>query len=277
MLLLFCVALDYSNQDEEVITLEDKIKNHLDQDPITKQLLAGIYSQPDLVTPQFKTLLHLSLNNLLVSNEIYASTDTEGSVGFPQAADSIQQQNEVVLNLLNTDDERNEFKDEYTSLTSEIASAVDLKYDTQFQGGFVADYATTESISSLLTLDEIQSPLRVHTFNTLIHQFLGVMELSGLETMGQFPGDKIDFSREYWSNMLKIYDANNRNFLGTDTALFLILKISLQALAQTRLLRVETTSAVLSLREQINSIQTNLENSSHRDELMTAIKKPIHC
>ena len=67
LFLLLCMALDNSNQDE-IITLEDKIKAHLERDPITKQLLAGIYSQPDFVTPQFKSLLHLSLNNLLISN-----------------------------------------------------------------------------------------------------------------------------------------------------------------------------------------------------------------
>ena len=59
------------------------------------------------------------------------------------------------LNHLNNDDERNEFKDEYTSLTSEIASAVDHKYGTQFTGGYIANYTLTESIASLLTLDEI--------------------------------------------------------------------------------------------------------------------------
>ena len=177
LFLLLCMALDNSNQDE-LITLEDKIKAHLERDSITKQLLAGIYSQPEFVTPQFKTLLHLSLNNLLISNEIFASTDTEGSLGLPQAADNVQQQNEMLLNLLNTDDERDKFKEEYASLTSEIASAVDQKYDTQFNGGFVANFTMTESIASLLKLDEIQSPLRVHSFNTLIHKFRGVLELS---------------------------------------------------------------------------------------------------
>ena len=179
----------------------------------------------------------------------------------------------MLLNLLNTDDERSQFKDEYTSLTSEIASAVDHKYDTQFTGGYIANYTLTESIASLLTLDEIQSPLRVHSFNTLIHKFLGLLELSGLETMSQYPGDNIDFSRKYWSDMLRIYSATDRSFLGTDTALFLVLKISLQNLAQTRLFRIKTTSTLLSLEEKLNSIQTKVGNPSHRDQLMTAIKR----
>ena len=191
LLLLFCMALDSSNQ-EDIISLEDRIKAHLNRDPTTKQILAGIYDQPDFVTPQFKSLLHLSLNNLLISSEVFASADSEDFSGFQQAADNIQQENEMLLNLLSTKDERNECKDEYTSLTSEIASAVDHKYDTQFTGGYIANYTVTESIASLLTLDEIQSPLRVHSFNTLIHKFLGVLELSGLETMSQYPGEILE-------------------------------------------------------------------------------------
>ena len=222
-LLVFWIAYGCSNQDP-LVSLEERIKSHLDQDPITKQILAKIYSQQDFVTPQFKTMLHLSLNNLLISNEIYASTDPQTSVSLPQVADNVQQENEVILNLSNTEEERNQFKEEYDSLADEIASAVNHKYGTHFTGGYIANYSVAEPIASLLSLKEIQSPLRVHSLNTLIHRFLGVLELSGLETMNQYPGDDIDFSKKYWSNMLKIYSATDRSFLGTDTALFLLIK-----------------------------------------------------
>ena len=49
LLLLFCMALDSSNQ-EDIISLEDRIKAHLNSDPTTKQILAGIYDQS--MTPQ---------------------------------------------------------------------------------------------------------------------------------------------------------------------------------------------------------------------------------
>ena len=109
--------------------------------------------------------------------------------------------------------------------------------------------------------------------NTLIHRFLGVLELSGAETMSLYPGDDIDFSDKYWSNMLKIYSDTDRTFLGTDTALYLLLKISLQNLAQTRLFRIKATSTLLSLEEKINLIQVGPENSSHKNQLMNAIKR----
>ena len=127
-------------------------------------------------------MLHLSLNNLLISSEVFASTKPEGASGLPQAANNIQQENEKLKNLLSTEQERQKCKEEYNSLSSEIVTAVNQEYNTQFEGGFVAKDTVRESIASLLTLDEVHSPLRVHTFNTLLHRFLGVLELSGLDS-----------------------------------------------------------------------------------------------
>ena len=59
----------------------------------------------------------------------------------------------MILNLLNSDEERNQFKDEYDSLASEIASAVNHKYGTQFTGGYIANYSVAEPIASLLSLN----------------------------------------------------------------------------------------------------------------------------
>ena len=70
----------------------------------------------------------------------------------------------------------------------------------------------------------------MHTFNTLLHRFLGVLELSEFKSLDQYPEDKINFSKQYWIDMLKIYGPNNRQFLGKDTALFLLLKLTLETL-----------------------------------------------
>ena len=94
--------------------------------------------------------------------------------------------------------------------------------------------------------------------------------------MSKYPGDEIDFSKKYWSNMLKMYSSSNRKFLGTDTALFLILKLTLQNLAQTRLLRVKSTETFLDLEEKINFIYSNINSGpSQKDQLMMTIKR-IH-
>ena len=98
LLLLLFLAFNNSGQDEIIESLEDRILNHLNNDPTTKDILTGIYNRP--MTEQFKGLLHLSLNNLLVSNEILASTDPEASPGLQQAADNIQKENKEMLNHL---------------------------------------------------------------------------------------------------------------------------------------------------------------------------------
>ena len=140
---------------------------------------------------------------------------------------------------------RDKYKNYYAILSNEITSAVNHQFETQFSGGKVTTNDSKESIASLLTLDELISPLRVHTFNTLPQRFINVLELSGINSLDQYPEDKINFSKQYWIDMLKIYGPEDRKFLGKDTTLFLLLKLTLQSLAQIRLLRVTSTSAFL--------------------------------
>ena len=96
MLLLIALVLcslvsgNFGQEDSTPETLGDRIKEHLDSDPTTKTILEGIYNRP--MTDQFKGILHLSLNNLLVSNEILASTTPEESPGLPQAPDCIEKE-----------------------------------------------------------------------------------------------------------------------------------------------------------------------------------------
>ena len=71
--LLVPFSLVSDNSGQEVTTLEspiDRIKDHLGADPTTNNILAEIY---------------ISLSNLLVSDEILASTKPEDSRGLKQA------------------------------------------------------------------------------------------------------------------------------------------------------------------------------------------------
>ena len=136
-LLIFWIAYGCSNQDP-LVPLDERISTHLAQDPTTTELLTKIFSQEGFVTPQFKTMLHLSLNNLLISNEIYASTDPQTSVSLPQVGDSVQQENEAILTVLNSEEERKQYREEYVTQTGQIASVVNSKYDTHFTGGYIA-------------------------------------------------------------------------------------------------------------------------------------------
>ena len=92
LLILFPLV---SRQEETTsVTLEGRLNEHLNSDPTTKHILEEIYKRP--MTDQFKGLLHLSLNNLLISNEILASPNPEDSPGLNQAPDFIQRKNEEI-------------------------------------------------------------------------------------------------------------------------------------------------------------------------------------
>ena len=73
--------------------------------------------------------------------------------------------------------------------------------------------------------------------------------------------------------MLKIYGPNNRKFLGRDNALFLLLKLTLQNLAQTRLLRVSSTTAFSNIQNKLDTIYFSMDSLAHKNQLLHAIKK----
>ena len=102
------VSGNFGQDETTPETLGDRIKDHLDADPTTKNILTEIYNRP--MTDQFTGLLHLSLNNLLVSNEILASTKPEDSPGLKQAPDFIQRENQEMLNYLDTEEKERNIK-----------------------------------------------------------------------------------------------------------------------------------------------------------------------
>ena len=116
-LLLCFLASGSCNQEEtDSETLGEKVKTYLDSDPTIVSILERIYSRP--MTPQFKGLLHLYLNNLLVSNEVLASTSPDGSPGLKQAPDSVQKENLEMLTHLDSEDKREQYKADYENLSN---------------------------------------------------------------------------------------------------------------------------------------------------------------
>ena len=153
LVLCSLVSENFGQEDSTPETLEDRIKEHLDSDPTTKNILEGIYNRP--MTDQFKGLLYLSLNNLLVSNEILASTKPEESPGLSQARDYIEKENLEMLTHLDTEEKREKYKSDYGILSNQIAEEINQPFDTQFFGGKLTSESSKESVASLLTLDEL--------------------------------------------------------------------------------------------------------------------------
>ena len=72
---------------------------------------------------------------------------------------------------------------------------------------------------------------------------------------------------------MKIYGPNNRKFLGKDTALFFILRLTLQNLAQTRLLRVSSASTFTNIQNKLDTIVFSVESPAHSNQILNAIKR----
>ena len=60
-----------------------------------------------------------------------------------------------------------------------------------------------ESLANILPAEEVISPLRIGTVNTLVSQFLGTLMLADKDAFGIFSEDKISFSKDYWTQILK--------------------------------------------------------------------------
>ena len=87
-----------------------------------------------------------------------------------------------MLKHLDSEDKREQYKTDYENLSHEIVAEIDIPFETQFTGGKLTS-GTKESPASLLTLDEVVSPLRVYSVNTLFSRFLGVLELSDVNAL----------------------------------------------------------------------------------------------
>ena len=127
--LCFLVSESCNQEKTDLETLREKVNNYLDSDPTTVSILERIYNRP--MTPQFKVLLHLPLNNLLVSSEVLASTSPNGSIGLKQAPDFVQKENLEMLTHLDSEDKREQYKADYENLSNEIAAKIDIPFETQ--------------------------------------------------------------------------------------------------------------------------------------------------
>ena len=61
--------------------------------------------------------------------------------------------------------------------------------------------------------------------------------LGDLDAFSLFDDDKFSFHNDYWKQLFKVYPEDDRSYLGQENALFLILRIGLQILAQVRIMR----------------------------------------
>ena len=135
LILCFLTLKSYGQEEVNLRSQGDRIKDHLERDPTTLNILGQVYAEP--LTPEMRNLLHLSLNNLLISSEILTSTDPSNHATFPlpQVPDFIQRENEEILDQPGSDESRTEYQTEYKTLSSNIAALIDIPFETTFKGG----------------------------------------------------------------------------------------------------------------------------------------------
>ena len=76
-------------------------------------------------------MMHFSLNHLLVSRELFA----HNSYNLPKLPDFNQLEFDITMNALHSSEKKDALKIEYEQISSEIASFIDVPFDTMYMGG----------------------------------------------------------------------------------------------------------------------------------------------
>ena len=169
-------------------------------------------------------------------------------------------------------EEKSAFQLDHDILTTEIADSINSAFATNYNGGDQISAEQNEDLATVLPDEEVLSPFRIGTVHTLVSEFLGTLMLSQSKVFSVFSEDKVSFSKEYWANILRAYPAENRKYLGNFNALFFILRINLQMMAQVRLMRVETHPKLILIEKRLESISNLLNDPAQRETLDNLIK-----
>ena len=249
----------------EIKPLDATLKEYLQSDTYTAEILTSIIQLG--LSNELKSLLHLSLNNLLITNSVLASSNVENysnRFSLNQSPDIIQQELETrVLSEQLDQTGIKEFQSLYRAKSNILGEAINAEFGTNYDGGFFVSKSSNvkESLADLLSIEEIINPVRKLTVHTLLSRFLGTLQLSSENVFDRFPDDQVNFNIDYWKGLMTVYKSTDRKFLGKDNSLFLILRFVLQGLAQTRISRVSVDNKLTTVQEQLRLLQTEFLNS----------------
>ena len=88
-------------------------------------------------------------------------------------------------------------------------------------------------------------------------RFIATLESSNEDMFGVFIDNTLYWNKNFWKDILLIYQQNDRSFLSHDKTSYLILRTFFQILAQTRKYRVHSKNQY----ERLVNLVSNLENS----------------
>ena len=148
----------------EIKPLDASLKEYLQSDTYTAEILTSIIQLG--LTNELNSLLHLSLNNLLITNSVFASTNVENysnKFALNQSPDIIQQELETrVLHKQLDSAGISEFQRLYRAKSTTLGEVINTKFGTDYNGGvFVSKNSNEkESLANLLSIEEIINPVR---------------------------------------------------------------------------------------------------------------------
>ena len=253
LVVIFVLTLVQGDETEREVIDVEGAKKFLQDDQVTVKIVQELLNLN--FNPEVKALMHMIFNQLLIVRWLFSHDEVElrAMPQFPQL------EFDRIVNSLATSDEKSAFKLESSILTKEIADSINPVFSTNYSGGVLTLEDQIENLATVLPPEEMISPLRFGTVHTLVSEFLGTLMLSHSEAFSVFGEDKVSFSKEYWSNILRAYPAEDRTYLGKFNALFIILRFSLQTLAQVRLMRVETHPRLTNIEKKLDSVLSKLK------------------
>ena len=126
---LLCVMVaSRQSGDEETEGLEptlvEKAKKFLQDDEITLKIVKEFFKLK--FNPELRTLMHLSLNQLLVSRQLlgHGRDNLQKMPEFPQL------EYDKILHTLETSEKQEAFKQELEQISAEIACYINLPFET---------------------------------------------------------------------------------------------------------------------------------------------------
>ena len=123
---VICEGNQVIESDDSVV---EKAKVLLENDPITLEIVDKFYELN--FTYELKAMIHFSLNHLLVIRELFACE----SFTLKKYPYFNQLEFETALKVLDTPEKQEIFKIEHEEISAEIASLINVPYDTMYKGG----------------------------------------------------------------------------------------------------------------------------------------------
>ena len=147
-------VLDEEGETEVLdTTLVEKARKILQEDEITLKIVEEFVKLK--FNPEVKSLMHLLLNQLLVSRQLFGH-GTENLQKMPQFP---QLEYDKILETLDSLEKQEAFKLKQEQINTEIAGYINLAFDTTYTGGNIVTKCEIESLDSILPIEEFISPL----------------------------------------------------------------------------------------------------------------------